>query len=121
SFDYERYLARKDVYWLLSATGVENLRSGEEMCGSRVVAMLDQIRKSLLARLEIRYEGQPEARDWLSAILLGDDSRLAEETLESYRVAGVYHVLVISGQHVAILAATFLLLFRLFPIPRWLG
>ena len=121
SFDYERFLARKEVYWLLSATGVENLRAGEGMCGSRVVAALDQMRESLLARLGIRYEGQPEARAWLSAILLGDDSRLPEETLESYRVAGVYHVLVISGQHVAILAATFLLLFRLFPIPRWLG
>lgn len=121
SFDYERFLARKDVFWLLSATGVENLRTGEGVCGSRVLGVLHQIRESLLTRLEIRYEGQPEARAWLSAILLGDDSMLPEETLESYRLAGVYHVLVISGQHVAILAAAFLLLFRLFPIPRWFG
>lgn len=121
SFDYERFLARKDVFWLLSATGVERLRVEPGNCGSPVLAALHGVRGSLLRRLEFRYRAQPEAKAWLSAILLGEDSMLPEETLEHYRLAGVYHVLVISGQHVAILAAAFLLFFRLASLPRWLS
>lgn len=120
SFDYERFLARKGVFWMLSATGVENVRLVDGRCGSPALAMLHDARRFLLQRLELRYQTQPEARAWLSAILLGDDSLLPEETLEQYRLAGVYHVLVISGQHVAILAAAFLLCFRLARFPRWL-
>ncbi|MCC6262974.1 MAG: ComEC/Rec2 family competence protein [Bryobacterales bacterium] len=120
SFDYERFLARKDVFWMLSATGVEHLRLIDDRCGSPALGMLHDARRFLLRRLELRYQAQPEARAWLSAILLGDDSLLSEDTLEQYRLAGVYHVLVISGQHVAILAAAFLLCFRLARFPRWL-
>ncbi len=121
SFDYERFLARKDVFWLVSATGVGKLRLEEGSCGSPVLAFPHQIRTTLLHRLERRYEAQPEAKAWLSAVLLGEDAMLPEETLEDYRLTGVYHVLVISGQHVAILAAAFLLLFRLISLPRWLS
>lgn len=119
-FDYERFLARKGVFWLLSATGANRLRADPGNCGPTALAMLHRVRESLLDRLDLRYQARPEVRAWLSAVLLGEDSMIPEETLEDYRLAGVYHVLVISGQHVAILAATFLLFFRLISLPRWL-
>ncbi len=118
SFDYERYLARKGVFWLISATGAENLHTSGLPCGASPLAEIHRLREALLARAATRFEAYPEARAWLSAILLGDDSMLPETTLESYCLAGVYHVLVISGQHVAILAAAFLPFFRLLPLPR---
>lgn len=121
SFDYERFLARQNVFWLLSATGVENLQPGDEECGSTALAVLHRIQDGFLAKLRSRFAEQTETRAWLSAILMGDDSEIPEETLESYRLAGVYHVLVISGQHIAILAGAILLFVRLFPIPRWTG
>ena len=121
SFDYERFLARQRVFWLLSATGVENVQPGDAECGSTALAVLHRIQEAFLAKLRSRFSEQPEARAWLSAILMGDDGEIPEETLESYRLAGVYHVLVISGQHIAILAGAILLFVRLFPMPRWTG
>lgn len=120
SFDYERYLARQNVYWLLFATGASRLRIRGDGCGSAGTALLHGFRESLIRRIRARFAEQPEARAWLSAMLLGDDSLLPEETLQQYRVAGVYHVLVISGQHIAILAGALLLALRLVAIPRWL-
>lgn len=40
----------------------------------------------------------------LRALLLGDEAHLDEATAENYRRSGAYHVLVISGAHVALLA-----------------
>lgn len=120
SFDYERHLARQQIHWLLSATGASRWRPSSQECGNPVLTAFQQWREALLQRIGARFADRPEARAWLSAMLLGDDSLLTEETLEEYRLAGVYHVLVISGQHIAILAGALLLLLRCLPLPRWL-
>jgi competence protein ComEC len=58
----------------------------------------------------VRGWGQEQLREYLgdqggvaSALLLGEDSALAQEGWQKYKRTGVIHVLVISGQHVAIL------------------
>ena len=53
----------------------------------------------------------------MQAMLMGQTFQLQRVWTEEYRNTGTFHVLVISGTHVAILAAFFLLLLRLCFVP----
>jgi competence protein ComEC len=125
SFDYERYLRRQKVFWLASATGAESVRLEPESqakgaCGNSFLSAVHRTREELLARVDRHFATRDFARAYFRAILFGDDQGLSPETLDQFRRAGVYHTLVISGQHVAILAGSCLLLLQLLPLPRWL-
>ena len=53
-----------------------------------------------------------------SAILIGQSYQLQRVWTEDYRSTGTFHALVISGTHVAILAAFFLFLLRICFVPE---
>lgn len=120
SFDYERYLQRQQIFWLGTATGNTAVRVEPNSCGHPALTWLHRTRMALLERLSSRYPEESFARSYLPAILFGEDQWLSEDTKEAFRRAGVYHTLVISGQHIAIVAGACLLLLQLAPIPRWL-
>lgn len=120
SFDYERHMFRQQVFWLASATGAASLRVSGQSCGHPALRWLHGARTSLLRRIASNYPPEHFASAYLPAILFGEDQGLSEGTLEAFRRAGVYHTLVISGQHIAILAAACLGLLQLLPLPRWL-
>jgi competence protein ComEC len=50
-------------------------------------------------------------------MVLGDSSRLPKELEEAFRRSGITHVLAISGQHVAVLAAMIYVVLRLLAVP----
>src|SRR5207248_7294533 len=52
----------------------------------------------------------------LKAVLFGDRSSLDSETIENFRKTGLYHLLVVAGLHVGLIALLAALLLRLFPI-----
>ena len=60
------------------------------------------------------------ARAVLKALLLGDDSDLAEDTRSRFRLNGLYHVLVVSGLHVGMMIAMVFALLKHLRLPRWL-
>jgi len=123
SFDYDRHLRRQGVFWLASATGVENIRTVGTGCGSAALTRVHAVRDQLLGRLTTLFPGVTAddvfVRHYLAANLFGEEDGLGDEVLEDFRVAGVYHTLVISGQHVAILAFAIYALCSLLPAPRW--
>ena len=53
----------------------------------------------------------------MQAMLIGQNYQLQRIWTEEYRNTGTFHVIVISGTHVAILAAFFLFLLRLCFVP----
>ena len=57
----------------------------------------------------------------MKALLLGDRSALDARIEETFRITGIYHVLVVSGQHVAVIAAFLYALFRWTRIPSSLA
>jgi competence protein ComEC len=57
----------------------------------------------------------------MKALLLGDRSALDARIEETFRITGIYHVLVVSGQHVAVIAAFLYALFRWSRIPTSLA
>src|SRR5262245_55163164 len=85
--------------WIKSPLLIEPLIEGE---GNRFLAKLYQLRAHGLTVI-LRSFRQPAA-GILAAALLGNRYFLARETAEAFRAGGTFHLLVISGLHVALIA-----------------
>jgi competence protein ComEC len=93
-FDYEAWLLAQRI----GATGT--IKQGERMSGaSGPAAWRDQLRQRLLG---VEAHGRAGG---LAALVLGDDSGLSRADWRVLQDTGTVHLLVISGQHVALLAA----------------
>jgi competence protein ComEC len=62
-----------------------------------------------------------ERRGVLLGVVLGDEQGLSERLRSDFRASGLYHLLAVSGQNVALVATGALMLAWLLGIPRWLG
>jgi competence protein ComEC len=62
-----------------------------------------------------------ERRGVLLGVVLGDEQGLSERLRSDFRASGLYHLLAVSGQNVALVASGALVLAWLLGIPRWLG
>jgi competence protein ComEC len=80
-------------------------------------ARLARLRGRWLDRLD--HLVAPEHAPLLRAMLLGDRNFLDWSLAEDFQKAAVYHVLVLAGLHVAVLAAFFFWLGRLLRWPEW--
>ena len=132
SFDFRRWMESiEDVYLVGTIASPSLVERATIAAGGRgeplglwdattaeVTRGIEKTRRRLLQAIDGMYPPWlPQGRDGsvLKAVLLGDRSSLDSDTLESFRKAGLYHLLVIAGLHVGLLVmlvATFL---------RWLG
>jgi competence protein ComEC len=62
-----------------------------------------------------------DRRAVLEGVVLGDDAGLTDGLKTSFRRAGLYHLLAVSGQNVVLIAAGALALAWLLGLPRWSG
>ena len=76
------------------------------------------LRQAALSRIERLYHGDSYQTGMMQAILIGQSFQLEKVWTEEYRSTGTFHALVISGTHVAVLAAFFLFLLRLCFVPE---
>jgi competence protein ComEC len=79
----------------------------------------DRIREYIAASLARGVDG--ERRAVLAGVVLGEDEGLSEELRHRFRASGLYHLLAVSGQNVALVAAGVLLFAWLLGIPRLVG
>ncbi|MHA3738893.1 DNA internalization-related competence protein ComEC/Rec2 [Pseudomonas sp. Eth.TT006] len=111
AFDYEAWLLAQRI----GATGT--IKDGQRLAEAHW-AWRDSIRQRLL---EVDAQGRGGA---LAALVLGDGSGLSREDWQILQDTGTVHLLVISGQHIGLLAAVMYLLvaglarFGLWPL-RW--
>ncbi len=117
AFDYETYLARQDIFWTASAAA-SSVRVLPGRCGLPLQKVAMDLRGAALDRIARLYQGNGYQTAMMQAILLGQNYQLQRVWTEEYRNTGTFHTLVISGTHVAILAAFFLFLLRLCFIPE---
>jgi competence protein ComEC len=108
SFDFRRWMeSTEDIYWVGT---LRDPRLVERLPGSdqRGISTLpERIRSRLLHSIDElypRWSAQGRCGSVLKAILLGDRSSLDSQTIESFRKTGLYHLLVIAGLHVGLLA-----------------
>jgi competence protein ComEC len=120
AFDYARYLGRQGIYWTASGAA-HTVKILPGRCGSRFQKAVMDLRQGALDRLARLYHGDQYQTGMMQALLIGQNFQLQRVWTQTYRSTGTFHVLVISGTHVAILAAFFLLLLRLFFVPESLA
>jgi competence protein ComEC len=117
TFDAVHYLARQQIYWT-AAGDASNVRVLSGGCGNRVAAFIFAIRSAALNRLDRLYANDPYANGMMQATLIGATAKLDRMWTEDYRLTGTFHALVISGSHVAVLAAVLLFFLRICAVPR---
>ncbi len=118
SFDYVGYLAAQHIYWTGSVSNPGDIRVLPGACGTAAVGWLYRVRTWALERIRRLYPDDPHTVALLQATLLGETSGVDRRWTSDFRVTGTYHALVISGQHVSVLAFTLLLILRLLRFRR---
>jgi competence protein ComEC len=117
-FDYAGWLASQHVFWTATAASPDAIRVLPGWGGRPGMASVYAIRDRALSRLDGLYPNDVETSTLLKAILLGQTAGVERRWTSDFRLTGTYHALVISGQHVAVLAATLLFICRLLGLGR---
>ncbi|HXZ39739.1 MAG TPA: ComEC/Rec2 family competence protein, partial [Terriglobales bacterium] len=111
SFDYQEYLAENGIVALVS-TKAENVEILTGFAGRRAELWRTRVYHSIVEQIYRLWPGQEAAL--MGAMLIGDNTFVGRDLLIDFQRTGTYHVLVISGLKVGILAlVTFWLLRRL--------
>ena len=118
AFDYRGYLARSDTYWTASIPAGGRVTVLPGHCGSRFMAAIFGLRTAALNRIDQLYAGNAYATGMLEATLIGETKKLDRIWTDHFRRTGTYHMLVIDGLHITVLAAFLLFLLRLCFIPE---
>lgn len=111
SFDYRHYLQRNGI--LVTGGGkLENLEILDNNRGNSLGRLRAQVRRAIIGRIHSTWPAQQASI--LDAMLIGDASSIGREIRTEYQRSGTYHILVVSGFNVGILAfVVFWLLRRL--------
>ncbi|MDE3166368.1 MAG: ComEC/Rec2 family competence protein, partial [Acidobacteriota bacterium] len=117
AFDYANYLARQDIYWTVSASA-GSVRVLPGKCGTRFGKFIMDLRAAALDRIQRMYPNDEFRTGMMQAILIGQSFQLQKVWTDQWRSTGTFHAIVISGTHVAVLAAVFLFLLRICFIPQ---
>ncbi len=118
AFDYQGYAARSHIYWTASVARDSSIAVLPGRCGSRFFAGIFALRTAALQRIERLYQGNPYATGIMEATLIGESSKLEKIWTDHFRRTGTYHMLVIDGLHITVLAAFLLMLLRLGFVPE---
>jgi competence protein ComEC len=113
-FDERIWLRRQGIHVVLHADRwkLVGRRKGLAALGDRLRAVLG---RSVAPGLHGARRGVVEG------VVLGDEQGLSTQLRDRFRASGLYHLLAVSGQNVALVAAGALVLAWLLGLPRWLG
>ena len=121
AFDNTAYLARQNIFWTATAGAQANVTVKEGRCGSSFWRSVYATRGGALRRIDELFSGNDYDTGMMEAVLIGDSARLQKSWTEDYRTTGTFHALVISGTHVALLAALLIFLLRICFLPQTLA
>ena len=113
-FDEKTWLRRHGVHVVLHASrwSVIGHRHG-------LAAIPDLVRGSLASAIGNGLNG--ERRAVVEGVVLGDEQGLSPELKARFRASGLYHLLAVSGQNVALVAGGILVVAWLLGVARWAG
>jgi competence protein ComEC len=111
AFDYRGYLSDQGIV-ALGSTNANDVEVLPGFAGSRLELWRTRVRRSLVQKIQALWPADQAAI--VAAMLLGEESFLGRALREDFQRSGTYHVLVVSGLKVGILAlAAFWLMRRL--------
>ena len=95
-FDSRQYYACRHIYYFMKKASVEKKSKGFSRPGQFLLDMREKFGK-------IFDKAAGESAPVFRAIVLGDKGELAPETKMRYQMAGIIHILAISGLHISVL------------------
>ncbi len=109
ALDYRGYLARQGVVGMATvrADRIEVLAG---FVGSRAALLGSRARRSVLGRIHALWPEQGPGL--MDAMLIGERAYIGRDTSVSFQRTGAYHILVVSGMNVGILAFVVFWVFR---------
>ena len=97
-FNYRRYLKTQKIY--LTAMAKETKIIGKNQL-SFIEELSEKVREKVRKFIENTLDNRSSGI--LQALIIGDDRKIEEDIQEQYKKAGMIHLLVVSGGHVAFL------------------
>ncbi|MBI3404176.1 MAG: ComEC/Rec2 family competence protein, partial [Acidobacteria bacterium] len=120
AYDAKSNLARQGVH-LIGTLRSPELLGRRASPPPRFSHRLARIRGNLLGRVDQMFAAAPGDAAFLRAMLLGDYSFIDHELADLFQRTSVYHILVISGAHLALLAAIVFWIGRHMHMPPWVS
>ncbi|MBC6315372.1 DNA internalization-related competence protein ComEC/Rec2 [Listeria grandensis] len=105
-FNYQAFLYRKHIHWLLKANMIQPVTSKS----TTWLHTLKNFRKNQLEKIDAEMDNK--ISPYVASLVYGDRSYVDTSVYESYQRLGVVHLLAISGLHVNLIVAGFLLVLR---------
>jgi competence protein ComEC len=113
-FDERTWLRRHGVHVVLRLASMRAVGARGGIGG-----VADALRRRLKVSVARSLNGERAAI--VEGVVLGEDSGLSDELRQRFRAAGLYHLLAVSGQNVALVACAALLLAWVIGVPRFAG
>src|SRR5579863_7510040 len=101
AFDYRGYLADRGIAALGSAK-IENVERLPGFAGSRIGAWRSRLHRGVVAK--VRELWPPREAALIDAMVIGEEAFIDRDTRVDFQRSCTYHVLVVSGMNVSILA-----------------
>ena len=105
AFDYESYLADNDIA-VLGSTQADGITLLAGFSGSRIQLWRARIHRSIIEKIHQLWPSHEAAL--IDAMVIGESAFIDRDTKVDYQRSGTYHILVVSGMNVSILAAVIL-------------
>lgn len=102
AWDYVGYLRNSGIVALGSAR-FDRVELLDSFVATRIGDWRARTRRSLLTKIAALWE--PRRAGLISAMVVGDTAQLRRDVRDDFQRTGVYHILVVSGMNVGILAA----------------
>ncbi len=112
AFDYRSYLADHDIA-TLGSTKLDNVERLSGFGGKRIAYWRSRLHRAVVAKVHELWP--PHEAALIDAMVIGEESFIDRDTRVDFQRSGTYHILVVSGMNVSILA------FVVFWILRRLG
>jgi competence protein ComEC len=101
AFDYRGYLADRNIA-ALASTKIENVERLPGFAGTRIALWRSRVHRGVIAKVHELWP--PREAALIDAMVIGDEAFIDRDTRADFQRSGTYHVLVVSGMNVSILA-----------------
>ena len=101
AFDYQGYLADREIAALGSAK-LETVEPLPGLAGSRLGAWRSRMHRSAIAKVHEIWP--PRQAALIDAMVIGESAFIDRDTRVDFQRSGTYHILVVSGMNISILA-----------------
>ncbi len=102
-FDYDTYLAKSDIFYVMKNTEV-SLRSKNK--GNFILSWLYALKVKLISQIDSTLPS-PES-SLLAGLLIAGKKAIPADVMNDFKIAGVVHIVVLSGYNVTIVAVAFM-------------